>query len=214
MTSPAEMRVRGSAQRELPPDYAAIAVTLSATDSDRAAAVAGVKAQLTQFREATEGHDDIRSSRMSGIRVAENYVWNPKTGSQEQRGWIASINGIVEAGTDNVPDVIGRIADTGAQIGYLDWRLDVDNPVFREVRKEAVADAVRAADDFASALGRSPGELRVLADAGLLGGDGPVLPAPMMARAMSSDAAGSGPIDLDPAPQHVSASVEATFALQ
>lgn len=214
MNPPAEMRVRGSAHRELAPDYAVAQVSIAVRDDDRSAALAAVKAQLATFREAVEGHDDIRSSRMSSIRVTENYEWNPKTNTQEQRGWIASVNGSVEADTESVPEVIGRIADTGAQIGYVDWRLDVANPVYREVRKEAVADAVRAAEDFAAALGRQVGDLRVLADSGLLGGESPTSPAPMMARAMSSDMAGAGPIDIDPAPQFVTASVEATFALQ
>lgn len=214
MTPPAELRVRGSAHRELAPDYAVAHVSLSVRDNDRAAALAEVKARLAAFRSAIEGHDDIRSSRMSSIRVTENYEWNPKTSSQEQRGWIASIGGSVEVDTQAVPEVIGRIADTGAQIGYLDWQLDAANPAYREVRKEAVADAMRAAEDFAAALGRRVGELQVLADSGLLGGESPVRPAPMMARAMSSDAGSPGPIDLDPAPQSVMASVEATFALQ
>lgn len=213
MTPPAEMRVRGSAQRELAPDYALAQVSLVARNNDRAAALADVKAQLASFRAAIDGHDDIRSSRMSSIRVTENYEWNPKTSTQEQRGWIASINGSVEADTASVPDVIGRIADAGTQIGYLDWRLDVANPVYREVRQEAVADAMRAAEDFAAALGRQVGDLRVLADAGLLGSENPIGPGPVMARAMSSDMAGTGPIDIDPAPQMVTASVEATFAL-
>lgn len=214
MTAPAEMRVRGSAQREVAPDYAIVQLSLSNHDADRAAALAAVKAQLSKLRAATEGHDDIRTSRMSNIRIAEDYQWNPKTGSQEPRGWVASISGSVEADTDSVPAVVGRLGDTGAQIGYLDWRLAVDNPAYREVRQEAVADAVRAAEDFAAALGRQLGALRVLADSGLLGGESPIRPAPMMTRAMSSDTSAGGPIDIDPAPQMITASVEATFELR
>lgn len=214
MSSPAELRVRGSAQREVAPDYAIVQVTLSAQDRDRGTALAGANALLEQFRGATQGHDDIRSSRMSNIRVAEDYRWNPETSSHEAIGWVASLSGSVEAETDSVPDVVGRLADTGAQIGYLDWRLESDNPTFREVRNEAVADAERAAGDFAAALGRQLGDLRVLADAGLLGGETPARTVPMMARAMSGDAAGGAPIDVDPAPQMVTAGVEATFELR
>lgn len=210
----AELRVRGSARREVAPDYAVAQVTLSAQEPDRTKAIAAVTAQLEEFRTATEGHADVRASQMSNIRVSENFRWNPATSSQEAIGWIASLHGSVEANTESVPAVVGRLSGAGVQIGYLEWRLELDNPTYREVRQEAVADAARAAEDFADALGRQLGDLLVLADSGLLGADSPVRPAAMMTRAMSSDAAVGGPIDLDPAPQTVAATVEATFALR
>lgn len=214
MPATAELRVRGSARREVAPDYAVAQVTLSAEDPDRNTALLAVEGQLERFRAATDGHNDIRTSRISNIRVSENFRWNPTTNSQEAIGWVASLHGTVQADTDAVPAVVGRLTGTGAQIGYLEWRLELDNPAYREVRQESVADAARAAEDFAAALGRQLGDLMVLADAGLLGAESPVHPGPIMARAMSSDGAVSGPIDLDPAPQVVTATVEATFALQ
>lgn len=214
MPGSAELRVRGSARREVVPDYAVAQVTLSAEEPDRATAIAAVTAQLEEFRAATEGHADIRTSRMSNIRVSENFRWNPTTNAQEAIGWVASLHGSVEANTESVPTVVGRLSGAGVQIGYLEWRLELDNPTYREVRQEAVADAARAAGDFADALGRQLGDLLVLADSGLLGAESPVHPVPVMARAMASDAAVGGPIDLDPAPQTVAATVEATFALR
>jgi len=214
MTAVAELRVRGSAQREVEPDYAIVQVTLSALDNDRSSALQAATAQLEGFRAATEGRDDIRASRLSSMRVTENYQWNPKTNTNEAKGWIASLHGTVEMDTAAAPAVLGRLTDTSAQIGYISWCLDPDNPAYREVRQESVADAVRAANDFAAALGRDLGDLRVLADAGLLGAEGSVGPVPMMARAMGADAGVGGPIDLDPAPQTVVATVEATFSLQ
>lgn len=214
MTAVAELRVRGSAQREVEPDYAIVQVTLSALDNDRSSALQAATAQLEGFRAATEGRDDIRASRLSSMRVTENYQWNPKTNTNEAKGWIASLHGTVEMDTAAAPAVLGRLTDTSAQIGYISWCLDPDNPAYREVRQESVADAVRAANDFAAALGRDLGDLRVLADAGLLGAEGSVGPVPMMARAMGADAGVGGPTDLDPAPQTVVATVEATFSLQ
>ena len=211
MATPAELRVRGSASREVEPDYAVIHVALEARHEQRAAAVAAAQDLLAEFRSATVDHDDIRASRISGIRVVEDYRWDAATSSQVAVGWLASLSGQVEAQSADVPAVTGRLAGTGAQLGYLDWRLDQDNPAFREVRAEAVADAVRAAEDFAAAVGRPLGELQVLADPGLLAANDAARP--MMARAMAAEAGGAGPIDLDPAPQTVQASVEATFGL-
>ena len=85
------------------------------------------------------------------------------------------------------------------------WQLDRDHPGFRQVRTEAVADAFRAAEDFAVALGRDLGELTVLADSGLLaagGGGGGEQPVARMALKMEGAAPGGAALPAtDPAPQ-------------
>ena len=80
------------------------------------------------------------------------------------------------------------------------------------LRGDEPADAVRAAEDFAAAVGRGLGPLLTLADEGLLDG-GRVDAAPMFARA-AVPAGGEAQLDLDPQPQVVSTAVEATFALE
>lgn len=211
MATPAELHVRGSATREVAPDYASISVSVTARARQREEAIEQATALLAELREATSA-DDVRSARMSGVHIGEDLRWNPETNSHEQRGWVASVHGAVEADTAAVTDVVSRLAQTGAEVGYVEWRLERDNAAYREVRAEAVADAFRAAEDFASALNRPMGDLRILADPGLLGPGAEPRVAPMAARVMAGDAGGAAP-ELDPQPQLVAANVEATFEL-
>lgn len=211
MNTPAQLHVRGSATREVAPDYASISVNVTARSPQRREAVEQATALLAELREATSA-DDVRSARMSGVHIGEDHRWNPETNAHERQGWVASVHGAVEVDSSLVTDVVARLAQTGAEVGYLEWRLERDNAAYREVRAEAVADAFRAAEDFAAALGRPLGELRILADPGLLGQGADPRVAPMAARAMAGDASGAAP-ELDPQPQLVAASVEATFDL-
>ena len=210
MTAPAQLHVRGSAEREVKADYASISVSVTARAPRRQDALKRATALLDDLRAATDAND-VRSARMPGVHLGEDHRWNPQTNAYEHEGWVASINGTVEVLTDFVPDVVARVGQTGATVSYVDWRLDRDNPAHREVRAEAVEAAFRAAEDFASALGRNLGELRVLADPGLLSVGAEPRVTPLAARAMASDT--PAPLPLDPQPQLVSASVEATFEL-
>jgi uncharacterized protein YggE len=112
-----------------------------------------------------------------------------------------------------VAEVLGSMVAAGAAVAGVEWLLAPDNPVHRQVRRDAVADAFRAAADFADALDRPLGALRTLADAGLLGAQG----GPPVGRAMMTGAgatAGEGvTVELDAEPQHVAARVEASFEL-
>ncbi|HEY5009639.1 MAG TPA: SIMPL domain-containing protein, partial [Acidimicrobiales bacterium] len=88
----------------------------------------------------------------------------------------------------------------------------------RAVRRQAVANALEAANDFADALGGAVGALITLADPGLLSAGAPSGNAHVPTRAAgaylasaTSGTAWDERVDIDPSVITVSASVEASY---
>lgn len=212
MQTPATLNVRGSASKDAAPDYAVVAINVGAESPRRADAVAEVEGRVAVVRAAVADLPGVRSLTLPRVRVDRTYHWDEASGTNKQTGWSAAVSGGVEVAADGVDGVISALLGEDLDVGWVSWALDDDNPVHRAVRTLAVEDAFRAAQDFADALGMALGDIRVLADAGLLGaGAGPGAPEPRMVKAMASPAAPS--IELDPQLQRVSVSVEATFTL-
>ena len=91
------------------------------------------------------------------------------------------------------------------------WSLRPTNPVRRQVRIAAIADARERAADYAAAFDAALGSLVEVSDL-----EGSFQPQPrMMKAAFAMDAAGSGEpeLDLEPAEQRVSAQVTVRFQL-
>ena len=129
-------------------------------------------------------------------------------------GHAATVSGTADVTAEEVGVVVTVLVAAGARIGWLGWDLDVDNAAYRKVRQEAVADAHRAASDFAEAVGASLGALVTLADPGLLGAGVPSEHGDLSIRASASYSIEPvEELDLDPEPQTVSAHVEACFRL-
>ena len=213
--TPVTLNVRGSASLEVPPDYASVSLSADATRATRESALEVVQSTVFELRQALEDRPDVRAVSLSRIRVQEATEYDRDLQTRVHTGWTATVTGKVLIDTDHVTVVVARVAATAGEIGYLSWYLDDDNEAYRQVRVDAVADAFRAAGDFAGALNRQLGELRVLADPGLLSAQ--AAEAEPMARAMAFDGAAGGiaddgvEIELDPEMQTVYASVEATF---
>jgi DNA-binding PadR family transcriptional regulator len=201
-----ELRVSGTATLDVPPDFARLHLRASAEDTDQGSAAAAMNAIGAAVRESTADH----VLQLSRVHVEQIYERAGDNSPRQTDRWRATLTGHVDVATEHAGAVAARVVSAGAGIDYVGWHLRDDNPAYRQVRTAAVAQAAQAADDFAQAIGRSDaGELRLLADAGLTAGAPPVQGMPM-ARAM---AAPTPPIDLDPAPQHISATVEATYLL-
>jgi uncharacterized protein len=102
-------------------------------------------------------------------------------------------------------------AEDDAELHWVGWRVDDDNPAWPRIRAAAVEDAVAKGRDYAVALGGRLVAVDHLADSGLLGG-GDVAGGPVMfARAATPGGAGDEPPSLDPVPQQLVATVEARF---
>jgi hypothetical protein len=90
------------------------------------------------------------------------------------------------------------------------WSLRPDNPMYREVRLAAIADARRRAEDYAAAFAATVSELVEVSD--LDGGTG--MPVRMRAMAMEGmDMGGDASFAFEPALQTVSGSVTVRFTL-
>lgn len=216
--TPVVLNVRGSASLEVPSDYAAVSLSADATRATRESALEVVQSTVFELRQALQDQPDVRAVSLSRIRVQEATKYDRDAQTQVHIGWTATVSGKVLIDTAHVTAVVARVAATTGEIGYVSWYLDDDNEAYRQVRVDAVADAFRAAGDFAGALNRQLGELRVLADPGLLSaqtaGNGDT--EPMLQGMVFDGAAGrmaddSVEIELDPEMQTVYASVEATF---
>lgn len=207
----ATVQVRGTATEEVDPDRVFIACAAVARADTASAARAEATTIAERIRENSRALPGLRSLRLSRVSVSEVTHWDPIAQVTVADGWQATVGGHAEADASAASSVATVLVDAGGQIGYLEWSLDDDNPAFRRVRRAAVADAHRAAVDFADALGRTLGELVTLADPGLLNAGGQ----PML-RTSASDAgsvSGEQALEIDAEPVTVSASVEASYTL-
>jgi uncharacterized protein YggE len=208
MTAPI-VTVRGEAQLEGPPDLATLSVTLhasgdsaEATRSQLAVGSQAVAALLEQFAAALE-----RTST-SGLHVSPTYNRKNPTKITGYRG-VFSTTLVVADFEALSPLILALAALPTSQLDGPWWSLRRDNPMFREVRLAAIADARRRADDYAAAFGATVAELVEVSD--LDGGFGPGRPLRMAAAMeMADDAAFS----FEPAEQTVSGQVTVRFTIR
>lgn len=211
-TRPVTLNVRGSATTQVSPDFARLALRISSEDPDRDVAVSRVEEVLTALRPALADISGIRSIVISRMHTEQRYRWDDESQTHHPIGWMSSVEGRADAECDQASKVMAAAVTAGAALLGVSWLLDTYNPVFRQVRKDAVAAARRAAEDFAEALDRPLGPIVALADSGLLHAGGAAAP-PRGIELMRAAAPGAPVIELDPEPQEVSAEVEATYEL-
>jgi uncharacterized protein len=214
MADAASLSVRGTATLEIPPDFGFIALAITDRNRDRDVALSSVRSKLETLRASLAAAEGVRKAEFPGVSVNEYGQWDEPTQSHINGGWMASLSGNVESAVDVVGSVVMMAIAAGAHV-WLDWKIEDDNPGYREVRRRAVADAARAAEDFADALGRSVGHLVALADPGLLAPHGPTRALPAFARQLGSGPLRNEPdLDVDPRPVILQASVEARYILE
>jgi uncharacterized protein len=208
MTAPI-VTVRGEAQLEGPPDLAGLSCTLHASgdaaDATRAQLATGsqaVAALLEEFGAALE-----RTST-SGLHVSPTFNHRNPTKITGYTGTFTT--SLVVADFEALSDLILALsALSNSQVDGPWWSLKPDNPMYREVRLAAIADARRRAEDYAAAFGATVSELIEVSD--LDGGFGGQ---PRMMRAeMAMDAAGDAFFSFQPALQTVSGHVTVRFTL-
>ena len=209
MTAPI-VTVRGEAQLEGPPDLAGLSCTLHASgdsaEATRAQLASGSQAIATlleQFAAALE-----RTST-SGLHVSPNFNHKNPTKITGYTGTFTT--SLVVSDFEALSELIlGLSALPASQVDGPWWSLKPDNPMHREVRLAAIADARRRAGDYADAFGATVSELVEVSD--LEGGMGG-MPGPrgrfMAMEAMAADASFS----FEPALQTVTGQVTVRFTL-
>jgi hypothetical protein len=198
--------VRGEAVREVPPQLARFAVTVSARGKDRqgvldrlAERVAAVRALVDGFGAAVERREtgDFHLSpelRRTGEKVVAY------TGSAATTVTVTDFTVLGE--------LMVRLADTDqATVAGPWWELRPGSGVGAEARRAAVADALERAREYAAAVGARVDRLVEIRDEG--GGDRPMMR--LMAGAAESD--GPPSFDLDPQVQEVHAAVQVRLTI-
>lgn len=206
--------VRGDAELEVAPDFATVslACTSRAPASDDALRAAGRLAE--QVRAVLTDRAGVRTFTIGRVRVSEVTHWDREREQHLRTGYSATVSGRADIGTAAVGPTVTALVTAGAQISWVSWGLFTDNAAYREVRKLAVAEAHRAAEDFADAVGAPLGVLVTLADPGLLGAGVPQDHEMLYSRASASiEPEPAEDLDLDPEPQTVTARVEACYRL-
>lgn len=221
------LSVRGSAQRNVSPDYVVLAGSLtlrrrSKVDALEAAAgelraLTGDLAQLggVVLDENSERAELTWSARSAATHAERDH--NKRTGQYELTGTIIAT--VALGITIRELDLLGRLGALLASHQHLDvhntfWGVDEDNAVWPVVRAEAIRAALRKGHDYADALGGSIVQVQHIADVGLLGGGDDSLayhvrgPAPAEAASLSGGSDGDTP-SLDPVPQTLTATIEA-----
>jgi len=210
----ATLNVRGMATDDVEPDYGVIHCAAVGRADTAAQALEGATALADNLRAAAQGFNEVRSIRLSRAAVHETYEWDESTHAQRSTGWQAVIGGSAEVEADGVSEVASELVAAGAEMSHVSWCINDDNAVYRRVRAGAVADARRAADDFASALGGMVGDLISLADPGLLGGGAPMPTARgEMVLAMTASASAKSVVSVDTELITVTAVVEASYSM-
>ena len=201
--------VRGEAQLEGPPDLATVALTLHAsgdsperTRSQLAEGSATVAELLREFEASLE-----RSST-TGVHVFP--VFNRRT-PPKITGYQGTFSTqIVVADLESLsPLVLALTALPNSQVDGPWWSLRPDNPMYREARLAAIADARRRADDYAAAFGTTVADLVEVSDLNTGFGGAREMRAFAMAKG-AEDAA----FEFEPATQSVSGQVTVRFSLK
>lgn len=221
------LSVRGDARLDVPPDLATLSCAVQADERDKAAALRTVAARLdavlVDLRElggtvltAGAGHLPLGWSAHSASSYVESR-WDEREERDVPTGRvIASVALRIDVRDFALMDRLGAAlaAHAAVQVGHVQWSVDADNPAWPQVRAAAIEAAIGKGRDYATALGGSLERIVHVADAGLLGGDGPreMSGFAMYARGAQLDSsAGSAP-SLDPVPQELQAVIEARFA--
>ena len=210
------LNVRGEATEEVEPDYANLSCSAVARDENAPAAQNAADSTAAAMRAAVADATGVRSLRLSRVSVHEVREWNEEKHTHVLVGWEARIGGTCEVAAQSAGDVAAALVEAGAELGGVTWCLEDTNPAYRRVRKEAVADARRAADDFADALKAAVGDLVSLADPGLLSvGGGMPRTEGMLSVAFDTGGSARGKVNvnLDTEFVTVRAIVEASYSL-
>ena len=210
MTAPI-VTVRGEAQLEAPPDLATLSVTLHAAgdtaDRTRGQLAGGSNAVAELISRFTAA---LERSSTSGLHVAPTF--NRRTPSKIT-GYTGTFSATLEVSDFEALSelIMGLSRLPNSQIDGPWWSLRRTNPVYREVRLAAIADARQRADDYAAAFGATVSELVEVSDleGGFVGGLRQMSAKMEMAADM-----GDATFAFEPAVQTVSGQVTVRFTVR
>jgi uncharacterized protein YggE len=166
--------VRGEAFREVPPELAVFSVTVSARDKDRTTALTRLAARAAQLRQLLDGYPDAITKRETGgVQIHPEL----KRGGEHVTAYTGSVSTTVSV-TDF--DVLGTLllrlaGHEQTSVSGPWWQLRPGSPAGAEVRREAIADALTRAREYADAVGARVDRLIEISDEGAGGGAHPMM---------------------------------------
>ncbi|SNY06404.1 SIMPL domain-containing protein [Paractinoplanes atraurantiacus] len=190
--------VRGEAFREVPPEQAVISVTVSARDRDRETVVSRLLERSAELRAVLERED----SETGAVQVFPEL----KRGSERVVAYSGNVDTrVTVTDFEALGALLLRLAGLEfASVSGPWWQLRPGSKAGGDVRREAIADALARAREYAAAVGARVDRLVEIADEGV--GGGPVM---MRFENLSADAAHDPDrgFELDPQRQTVQAAV-------
>ncbi|RKR88475.1 hypothetical protein BDK92_2803 [Micromonospora pisi] len=204
--------VRGEAFREVPPELARFAVTVNVRERDRPTTLT----RLAERAEAVRGLIDSYGPAIERRETGQLGVY-PQTKRSGERviGYHGSVTTTVTVTDFSVlGELMLRLGEEDqTQVAGPWWALRPESPVYREVRRAAIGEAVDRAREYADALGARVTALVQLADPGVEQHRSMM----MVGSAQgfrSKGAMDSVPdLDLDPQVQTIQAAIEARFTI-
>ncbi|MBM2622500.1 SIMPL domain-containing protein [Actinoplanes sp. LDG1-06] len=195
--------VRGEAVREVAPELALVTVTLTARDRDREAVVSRLVERSGELHAlVAEAGDAVERRETGSVRVVPEL----KRGSERVVAYTGSISTTITViDFEPLGQLLLKVAGLEhASVSGPWWQMRPGSRAGAEVRREAIADALSRAREYAAAVGAQVDKLVEIADEGLGGGQ------PMMRMAafeMAGAADSAAGFEVDPQPQTVQASV-------
>ncbi|MDJ1133204.1 SIMPL domain-containing protein [Streptomyces iconiensis] len=208
--------VRGEALLEFAPEIARLGVSVSARGTDRRAALEDLTRRNARALELVKGYDEAVEKLETG-----SFSVYPELTDKGRRERVHAYHGrvrleVVVADFTVLGEMTTALADLElTRVEGPWWSLRPDSPAYREVRQEAVRDAVKRAREYAEALGTGLVALAELADPGAENAGPPdhggLVRAAGFARGAAESAAPE--LDLEPQRQSVHAQVNARFVM-
>lgn len=197
----AEVVTKGTGEVERTADRAQVDVTFEALGAERSEAV-GILNQRISAVEPLLEEFEVRSRQLS---VHDNWDNNQRVGSRATQQYVIWVQDL-----DRLDGLLAELVQAEPSwVNGPSWTLVDDTEAIREAQKEAVADAFRRAEGYASALGRRLGPLLRIGDT-----DGGGYSPRMMSGAANFEMAGAaGMVDqLNLKAQQITVSASCTAA--
>lgn len=210
--------VNGRAEERVEPELGAVSLTVGSSSGDRESLLrdvsAGHERLLAEIREL-EASGALESWSAGQLRVWSHRPWNAEG---RQLPLVHQANADVEVVFSDLSALggwLGRISETrNIAVGGIDWRLTdaTRERVLETAQRAAVADAIRKAGVYASALGLGEPVPVELADSGMLTTPQPIQRAHQAVLMRAVADAGPPEPEMAPAKLVVEAAVEARFS--
>lgn len=203
--------VRGQAVLRAEPDEAMLWITLTALENDPGHALADVSRRSEALVALLDELRVARTDRSTtGVTVYEEFDRTPS--GRRSLGYRAAASVSVRLPD---PEPIGQLitkatTELKARVDGPRWQITAQNPARLDAARAAAADAQRKARAFAEGVGAKLGRLMQLNEPGTESSR----PRVYTAGSQLASAAAGGPMPIQPGEHEVSASIDATFALE